>query len=206
MDNTSLTPIISASFDADVRWPLYTVLPGAALFFWSGYFLIWPVLAKRCAGKYYENMDAVGRMCFHANIGSCFHSYAVVLLLAIMIASDGKLSAPENRLHRYYNPLGYVTMCVTIGYFSLSVPWNLYLLCKLKRTDVVPKPMLIHHVSAQLMHIILHRMCSSSSVLPPTGDARFAPLHRCLSSLARSSMSSAASAPFTAPSPLLAWS
>jgi len=136
-----------ASFKSDdVRWPLYAVLPCAILFFWGGYFFVWPQMAQRCARKYYENMDHVGRMCFHANIGSCFHSYAVVLLLLIMIASDSAISAPGNRLHRYYNPIGYVTMCVTIGYFSLSLPWNVFVLCKLKRTDVVPKPMLLHHV------------------------------------------------------------
>ena len=36
-------------------------------------------------------------------------------------------------------------MCVTLGYFSLSVPWNLVLRCYERRTDVAPTPMLMHH-------------------------------------------------------------
>ena len=130
----------TTTFSADLRWPVYTVFPAAGCFFYVGYFIFWPSLSRRIV------MDRISRACFHANIGSCCHSYAVVLMLIITLATDGDLSAPENRIRQYYNPIGYAAMCVTLGYFSLSLPWNLRMLLVEKRKDVVPPAMLVHHV------------------------------------------------------------
>ena len=149
----------AAAFGVFVQPPLYTVLPASIAFFYAAYFFVTPqLLARRCAGQHYAHMDQIEKACFHANIGSAFHSYAVVLLMIAAFATDARgLSTPSNRLGRYYNPIGYATMCVTLGYFSLSVPWNLYMRFRERRSDVAPLPMLVHHcmvVAGALVYVL----------------------------------------------------
>lgn len=143
--SNAITTADVASFRLFFQSPIYTVLPAASVFFYLGYFVMWPFVARKCAGEVFAQMDRIEQMCFRANIGSTIHSYAVVLLMIAAFCSDSELFRPENRLHQYYNPIGYATMCVTLGYFSLSVPWNLVLRCYERRTDVAPAPMLMHH-------------------------------------------------------------
>ena len=54
---------------------------GASVFFYLGYFVMWPFVARKCAGEVFAQMDRIEQMCFRANIGSTIHSYAVVLLM-----------------------------------------------------------------------------------------------------------------------------
>ena len=135
------------SFGVELHWPLYTIYPGAVAFFHSMYFLVWPAVLPHCARSVqepYKGFSRVQNMCFRANLGSIVHSYGVVLLLTIVLATDEEMRV--NRMHRHYNPLGYSAMCLTLGYFSLSVPWSANLLFREKRKDAVPPAMMMHHV------------------------------------------------------------
>ena len=138
----------STSFTIELHWPVYTVLPAAVLFFYSSYFVVTPLvlrhLAPKSTRKKYESFDRVQRMCFRANLGSMVHSYTVVCLLIILLATDGEIW--EHRMHRHNSALGFSAMSCTLGYFSLSVPWSVRLGLWEQRRDAVPLPMLIHHI------------------------------------------------------------
>ena len=138
----------TAPFAVDVHWPLYTVLPAASIFFYASYFLLTPLLLTRCASaqvrRRYAAFGRVQQMCFRANLGSAVHSYGVVVLMIIVISSDDEMRV--NRMHPHYNAVGYGAMCLTLGYFSLSVPWSAWLCFYEKRRDAVPLPMMFHHV------------------------------------------------------------
>lgn len=126
-------------------WPLWTVYPLATACFYLNYFFVFPFLAKRRVEQY-NHLDSVNRMCFIANLGSTIHSYCCVVMLFIVLVTDEEMRIPSRRLMPHYNPLGYSAVCFTLAYFSLSLPWNMYMRFVMKRDDVVPLPMLAHHV------------------------------------------------------------
>ena len=135
----------TAGFSVDIHWPLYTVLPAVALYFYFSYYVLWPFLLPRSRFRQkYAKWSRIQQMCFRANLGSAVHSYGIVLLLVIVLASDETILT--TRVHRHYNPIGYSAMCFTLGYFSLSVPWSANLLFIEKRKDAVPPAMMLHHV------------------------------------------------------------
>lgn len=127
-----------------VFWPLYTVYPIATIGFYVNYLVVFPSVAQRVLKTRYERLDKVSKLCFIANLGSIVHSYAVVLLILIALASDVQMRM--TRVMPHINMVGYSAVCFTLAYFSLSLPWNLYMRYSLKRHDVVPGPMLVHHV------------------------------------------------------------
>lgn len=125
------------------RWPLYTVLPASCCFFYCGYFLLWDRLARRFGPKSYRGLPALSKMCFRANCNSMVHTTTVVILLIVMLASDSTVHT--RRLQQHYNPVGFSAMCVTLGYFSLSVPWSAWMYFGKGERQVVPLALLVHH-------------------------------------------------------------
>jgi len=125
------------------RWPLYTVLPASCCFFYCGYFFLWDRLARSFGPKSYHGLPALSKMCFRANCNSMVHTSTVVILLIVMLASDSTVHT--RRLQQHYNPVGFSAMCVTLGYFSLSVPWSAWMYFGKGERQVVPLALLVHH-------------------------------------------------------------
>ena len=140
----------------EAHWPVQTVLPLASALFYLGYFVLWDPLLRRFGPRAeYERLAPVGRMCFRANCNSIVHTYVVVVLLCWMLATDATLLT--TRLEQHYNPIGYAAMCVTLGYFSLSVPWNAYQRFVKKEYHVVPLGIFAHHllvVAGALLYVV----------------------------------------------------
>ena len=129
----------------DSHWPAYTVLPASTAFFYLGYFCFWDALLRRCLpSAEYERLTPLAHMCLRANCNSLVHTYAVVLLLGSMLATDSELYT--TRIAQHYNPIGYTAMCITLGYFSLSVPWNAWLRFVRGEANSVPLPLFMHHL------------------------------------------------------------
>lgn len=132
-------------------WPLYTVLPVASLSYYLGYLYVWEFIGNRYI-KSYPKLDPINKMCFRANCGSAVHSYTVVILLVYVLATDDALHT--TRVRQHYNPVGYSAMCITLAYFSLSIPWNLKLRYCMKERQVAPLSMLLHHVMVVIAALI----------------------------------------------------
>jgi len=146
--------------DVRVQWPLYTVLPVLIFFFWTAYFRVWDCLFRRYTR--YDQINRIGKMCFRANCNSAVHSYSVVLLLVAVLATDETIASGNQRLHPHYNVIGYIAMCITLAYFSLSLPWNIWMHFVEKLPEVAPLPMLGHHVLLVVAALVylLGNVCS----------------------------------------------
>jgi hypothetical protein len=135
-----------APFGVEIHPPLFTVFPAAGLCFYGAYFVVWPALLPRTSfSKTYARLNRVANLCFRANLGSMVHSTSATLLMFIVLATD--VTMRTERMHQHYNAVGYVAMCITLGYFALSVPWS----CHVRYREaggplIVPLPMLFHHV------------------------------------------------------------
>lgn len=139
-----------------VHWPLYTICPISAAGFYAGYFFVWDALLHRFGPTQYASLGSIAQRCFCANCNSLLHTYAVVLLLLWVIATDETLRT-SGRLSPHYNGVGYSAMCVTLGYFSLSVPWSMHFFFVQREREVVPLAMLLHHcmvVTAALVYVL----------------------------------------------------
>ena len=148
---------ITVGMRIEARWPLYTVLPISSAIFWVSYWLLWDVVAHRSSHLKadFERLSPLSRMCFRANCNSALHTYTVVVLLLWVLMSDGSLWS--TRLSQHYNPVGYAAMCITLGYFSLSVPWNAWLRFVRREHQVVPLSIFAHHllvVAGALLYVV----------------------------------------------------
>ena len=128
----------------EAHWPLYTILPASSFFFATGYLFVWDRIARsRCGPEQYEKLNHMNQMCFRANCNSLIHTYVVVVMLIWVLATDSTIWT--QRLVPYYSPVGYSAMCITLGYFSISVPWSIRMRYWLDGREVMPMVLLIHH-------------------------------------------------------------
>ena len=71
----------------EAHWPLYTVLPGTAAFFYAAYFFVWDRLLRYMV-HVYAKLSPLEQSCLRANCNSLVHTYSIVILLCWALASD----------------------------------------------------------------------------------------------------------------------
>ena len=138
----------------EAHWPLYTVLPGTAAFFYIAYFFVWDRLLRKTV-HVYAKLSPLEQSCLRANCNSLLHTYSIVILLCWALSSDPMLWS--SRVQQHYNAIGYSAMCVTLAYFSLSVPWNVWQRFLMHEVSVVPLGIFVHHlfvVAAALLYVV----------------------------------------------------
>lgn len=139
----------------NVHWPLYSILPGFAIFFYATYLVAAPA-SKRYL-KAYSNWSELNQRIWRQNICALLHTYLlVIILLVVVIRSHSDLQGAL--LKPYYDPLAYSAICLSLGYMMLTLPWSLRHWFGTERERKATRPTLIvHHffvVVAELVYLI----------------------------------------------------
>ena len=133
------------------RWPILVAYPVSTLFYYALYHGLRP-----CDAKQRNWPDANWRL-FRQNVCALVHSYALVLLLTIVLVVDGS-ELQRAGLRPFYSPLAYIAVGMSLGYMSMTLPWSLkmYLGTPQERASTRPT-LIVHHafvVLAELVYIL----------------------------------------------------
>ena len=128
----------------NTRWPLYTVYPCAAAFFWLSYLVLLPAFSRWAVPVRYGKFNAFNERCWRQNLNSLLHtSLAVCLLCAVLLTDDEIFS---RRLYQHDNLLLYFDISLSLGYFTFALPMSVYMAFVLKAGFPYGSPIMsLHH-------------------------------------------------------------
>jgi len=143
----------SVSGIVHVHWPLWTIYPCAALFFWITYSWVLPVLSRLLMPVQYASFNTFNERCWRSNICSLLHTSLAVSTLSVVFFTDRAML--HNRLLPHGNQLLYVDISLSLGYFSLALPTSI--LMSKAGLPYGSRVMVLHHclvVMAQLVFLL----------------------------------------------------
>ena len=140
------TGICSSSVPSvmQARWPLWTVYPAAAGFFWCAYLWLVPALSRWLVPGSYAAFSDNNNRCWRQNICSLTHTTLATVFLTLALASDPGIFS--ERLSPHDNLILYLDISLSFGYFSFAFPISLYMVFYLKaRPPYASWLMCLHH-------------------------------------------------------------
>ena len=132
------------------RWPLFTVYPLAACFFWVAYLRIIPALSRRLLPERYARFNRFNERCWRQNVLSMLHTCVAVVILVTVLATEWD-SLFSHRLYPHGSTLLYVDISLSLGYFTFALPISAHMAFVLKAGFPYGSPIMsLHHVMVVL--------------------------------------------------------
>lgn len=138
-----------------IHWPLWIVLPSSYVFFCASYSFLTPALSRKLLPGTYSKLSELNKRCWNQNVNALLHTLIVVGSLVGVLAGH---SLDDASLEPKYVVMGYIDICISLGYMLFVLPWSLHMYFWLKaRKPYTSFAFCIHHtcvVTAELTYLL----------------------------------------------------